>query len=449
MRKKILIMIIILLIISVICIIGIKLIAKAEQEDKNLVATEKYIADVETDSNLKEVTIRNNYYIVQSCIEKFYTCYSEMFEDPLDGYTIKPEEGTVDVEAIKSERIEKVYKLLDDEYLEYKEITLENLTSKLPEIGEISINIQDMYYIEKEDAISLYFVYGTKKDTLDSKTTDFSIMIKLDMKNRTYKILLDDYVEKYYADIEIGKYIEIEEEKIQNDTYNKFSYDQISDTTYINDLFKHYQNILRTSREQSYNLLDEEYKNKCFDSLDDYLSYIDENYLKIVTAKLDKYDKSSNSDYTEYIFKDSKENYYIFKETAPFKYTVLLDNYTIPTEDFVETYNSSADAKKVVLSIKRFFMGIDDKNYGYSYSVLSESFKNNKYPTKNDFVKYVEQNLFEKNEIEYVSYKKQNGLYIYKIIITDATGESNEEKSLNIIVKLNSGTDFEMSFAEE
>ena len=161
---------------------------------------------------------------------------------------------------------------------------------------------------------------------------------------------------------------------------------------------------------------------------------------------MDTYNKDKNSDYTQYLFKDTKGNYYIFKETSPFKYTVQLDNYTIPTEDFTETYNSSSDVEQVILNIKKFFMGIDDKNYGYSYSVLSESFKKNKYPTKNDFINYAKQNFFEENEIQYVSYEKENGLYIYKIKISDATGTSSEVRKFNMIIKLNSGTDFEMSF---
>ena len=126
----------------------------------------------------------------------------------------------------------------------------------------------------------------------------------------------------------------------------------------------------------------------------------------------------------------------------------MLDSYAIPTDDLMETYSSSSEAEKVILNIKKFFMGIDDKNYGYSYSVLSDSFKNNKYASKDDFIKYVQENFFEKNDIEYVSYEKENGLYIYKINITDATGKSSEEKSLNMIIKIGSGANFEMSFGE-
>ena len=153
-------------------------------------------------------------------------------------------------------------------------------------------------------------------------------------------------------------------------------------------------------------------------------------------------------DYTQYILIDNKGNNYILKETTPFQYVIILDNYTIPTSQFIEEYNKQTDQGKVVLNIKRFFMGIDDKNYGYSYSVLSESFKNNKYPTKNEFINYAKQNFFEKNEIEYITYEKENGVDIYKIKVKDAFGKSSDEKTLNMILRLKNGTDFEMSFGE-
>lgn len=444
-------MIIILIIIFVIIIMLLGVIMLSNNEENVVDMPDEVSMDDAVDEfyNIVQVVdVRNNYYLVKRCVERFYEYYSEMFEDPLDGYLIKPEEGTVNIENLKSKSIEKVYNLLDEEYIEYNGITLDNLASKLPEIDEVSINIQNMYYIEQSENISVYFIYGNLRSVLESNSENFSMMIRLDRKNNTYKALLGDYVEEYYKDLKINDYMEFNSEEIEENTYNYIEYENISDVEYINDLFKHYKNTLRISKEQSYNLLDEEYKKICFDNLDGYLTYMEENYSKIVTANLDEYTKQKNSGYTQYLFKDTKGNYYIFKETTPFKYTVILDNYTIPTKDFTEEYESSSEAEKVVLNIKKFFMGIDDKNYGYSYSVLSESFKNNKYPTKEDFINYAEQNFFEENEIEYISYEKETGVYIYKIKITDAEGENSEERAFNIIVKLNSGTDFEMSFGE-
>lgn len=446
-QKFIMILIITCIIISI--ILFALVIYLKDKNDIDNIPDEVYMdSPIEVDNTMQRVTIRNNYYIAKACVEMFYTYYSEMFKDPLDGYLIKPEEGTIDTEALKKESIEKVYSLLDEEYIQYKQITLDNITSKLPEVKDVVINIKDMYVVEKSANLSAYFVYGSLK--YGTQYNSFSIMVKVDRKNNTYKVLLGDYVEEYYKDLKIDKQLEFTtEEEIEKNSYNKFDYESVSDEEYINDLFTHYKNSLRENKEKSYELLDEEYKKQCFDNVEEYLSYLETNYRKIVTANLDSYGKNKNGNYTEYLFKDSKGNYYIFRETAPFEYTVMLDSYVIPTADFTEQYNDSSEVEKVILNIKKFFMGIENKNYGYSYNLLSETFRSNEFPTKADFTNYIKQNLFEENEVNYTSYEKKNGLYIYNIEVTDATGNSSEEKTFNIIVRLNGGTDFEMSFERE
>lgn len=448
MKLKKLIIILSILATIALCILLVLLnYQKKNKNNENMLAAESIETPVVIKEQIQEVNVRNDFYVVQNCISKFYTYYSDIFKDPLEGYIIKPE--TIDNTKIQKDRIDKVYKLLDDKYLEYKGITLDNLSNKLSKIGDITININKMYVIEKESGISIYFVYGNKKDTLEQKITDFSAMVKIDMKNRTYKILLDDYVKNNYENIEIGQHIEITEDEIKNEIYNTFTYQYITDEEYINDLFLNFKNNLRVSKEQTYDLLDDEYKKQCFSNIEEYLSYINENYYKILTAKLDTYSKENNKEYTQYTFKDTKENYYIFKEIAPFKYTVMLDNYSIPGEDFQEEYNMLSKDKKVILNIKRFFMGIDNKNYGYSYSVLSENFRNNKFASKEDFINYAKQNFFDENEIKYISFKEENGIFIYEIILTDATGKNSEERTFNMIMKLNSETNFEMSFSKK
>ena len=442
--KRIIIVLVIICVVMVIALIALMQYLNYDSID-NIPYEELIDSNVEIDKTVQTVNNRNNYYIVKGCVERFYTYYNEMFEDPLEGYLIKPEQGTVDTEKLKKESIEKVYSALDEEYIQYKGITLDNVSTKLSKIGDVSIHIKNMYVVEKTETISAYFVYGTLKE--NSKYNNFSMMIKLDRKNNTYKVLLGDYLEEHYKDIKINETLEFNSnEEIQKNNYNSINYEHISDEEYINDLFTHYKNSLRQNRENTYSLVEETYKQKCFDNQEEYLKYLDENYTKIITAKLEGYNKNKNGSYTEYLFKDSKENYYIFRETAPFQYTVMLDNYVIPTEDFTEEYNRSSEVEKVILNIKKFFMGIDDKNYGYSYSMLSESFKSSKYSSKTEFINYVKQNFFEQNEIEYIKYKKENGLYIYEIKVKDATGSSTDEKAFNMIVKLKNGTDFEMSF---
>ena len=255
-----------IIILSIICIALIIMLiyfisSNSENINKsNIIDEQAWEPTYNIDQTVQLVEIRNNFYIVKGCVENFYTCYCDIFKNPLEDYRIQPEEGTVDTEKIKNKRIEKLYKMLDEEYLSYSGITLENLSAKLPKVGSKTITIENMYYVEKDQNISAYFIYGKMKDSLDSKTTDFSMMVKIDTKNRTYKVLLGDFVEKYYKDIKIGDRIEIKDDEISNDIYNSYTYENITDEEYINDLFTHYKNSLRNNREQTYILLNEQYK---------------------------------------------------------------------------------------------------------------------------------------------------------------------------------------------
>lgn len=444
-KKYILILVLILIILVV--ILGYLILNNKNNIQEDFPDEQPWIPTDDISRTVQIVDIRNEFYTIKRCVEKFYIYYGEIFKDIQEDTYDNTLEVT-EYEKIQNNKKEKLYKILDDEYLNYKGLTIENLNTKLKKVGDITITIKNMYWIPKNESIGLYFVYGFQKDASNNEITNFSMMVKIDKRNRTYKLLLEDYVEEYYKDLKIGDYIEIKEEEIKNDIYNQYSFKEITDEEYTKDLFLHYRRIFKESKEETYNLLDEKYKEKNFESLDEYLKYVNDHYLKIINAKLETYNRKNKTEYTQYIFKDTNGNYYIFKETAPFQYNVMLDNYTIPTEDFIETYNASKDAEKVVLNIKKFFMGIDDKNYGYSYSVLSEAFRNNKYLSKNDFINYAEQNFFEKNKIEYINYTEENGVYIYKIKISDATGKSAETKQFNMIIRLKEGTDFEMSFSQ-
>lgn len=444
-KKYILILVLILIILVVIS--GYLLLNNKNNLQQDLPDEQPWIPTEDISKTVQVVDARNEFYTIKRCVEKFYIYYADIFndiEDEADNETLE----ITEYEKIKNNKNEKLYKILDEEYLKYNGLTIENINTKLKKVGDITITIKNMYWIPKNESICAYFVYGIQKDASNNEVTNFSMMVKIDKRNRTYKLLLGDYVEAHYKDLKIGDYIEIKEEEIKNDIYNQYSFKEITDEEYTRDLFLQYRRILKEGKEETYNLLDEKYKEKNFESLEEYLNYINANYSKIINAKLEAYNKKNKSEYAQYIFKDTNENYYIFKETAPFQYTVMLDNYTIPTEDFIENYNSSKDEEKVVLNIKKFFMGIDDKNYGYSYNVLSEAFRNNNYQTKNDFINYAEQNFFKKNKIEYINYTEENGVYIYKIKISDKTGKSAETKQFNIIIRLKEGTDFEMSFSQ-
>lgn len=174
---------------------------------------------------------------------------------------------------------------------------------------------------------------------------------------------------------------------------------------------------------------------------------MNENKNNIINNKLEKYTAEYLEDKKEYQYSciDKNGKYFIIFEKDILDYSIFLDEYTVDIPQFIEKYNNSDIQKKVALNIDKFIKGINDKNYNYSYSVLADSFKKNKYPTISSFESDMKNQIFDNCSVEYSVFSQQGSNYSYRITLK--SGE--ESKSMNVIMKLGDGTNFEMSFSFE
>ena len=389
--------------------------------------------------NKSKAISKRAYFDINTCM----TQYLSVLNTKKSIYYSLDENGNYSLIVEENEIKKNIYDVLSTSYIERNGITIDNIYNHISTIDEPTIYVPiEANLLQNQDNIQSFLVHGLIETTELKVIDEIYAILNIDKINSVFS------VEPIYE-----KYNNIEEIQVNQLDENvkigvEFKSSLVSNENIAKDYINIYKRLVLGKPEIIYSKLDKDYREKRFENLEEFKKYIETNKKEITSIRVDKYKHTTRNQYDEYICIDQNENYYIFKEISPLQYTVILDNYTIPAEDFIETYNSSSDVEKVILNIKKFFMGIDDKNYGYSYSVLSEAFKNNKYPTKNDFIKYAEQNFFEKNEIEYEKCEKENGIYIYEIKITDATGKIPEEKSFNIILKLRNGTDYEMSFGE-
>lgn len=363
-----------------------------------------------------------------------------------------------------------VYNILDKTYIEKQNITQENVLNNLSHIKKYDSDarIRKIYSVE-DMSNAVYYISCILENKNENK--DFYFILYEDRKNSTYSIEPIDQngLEKYINNSQEN----VEEKTIETNKDNTVLYKMPTEKERAERYFKDILDNILYYSEYAYNMLDTEYRTKCFPNIEDFKEYIEgkkEIYKKIELKdfsefenmdeyisylsinkrlELEEYQVKKEDGHTRYVCKDNYNNYYIFYATSPLQYTVILDTYSINIPEITKEYEKATERNKAVLNIKRFFTGIEDRNYGFSYSVLAEEFKNNKYPTKTDFINYAKQNFFEKNKIEYISYEKRNELYICKIKLSDATGKTSNQKTFNIIIKLNDDANFEMSFAEE
>ena len=343
--------------------------------------------------------------------------------------------------------------MFDKEYINKYSINESNLLSKIG-IEEIEsdfeyyeVEIIDMFSLDTEN-VTVHFIYGDYYNIADMEKRELNLMIELDNVNETFNLYNYRYMQdKGYNNLKVGDLIDISIDKIENRKNNEFKYIKVSEEDMAKNYLNNYKNQLMYNREKAYEMLDKEYSKMKFKDKDEFNQYVENKKIDYFTASLKEYKvETLEKGMKKYICKDQNENYYYFIETdGILRYTAILDNYVIPSEEFIEQYNKMNEQEKVVTNIKKFIMGINDKSYYYVYNNLVNEFKDNYFKSLNDFENYVRENFFENNEIEYENFEEQNGVYIYTIKIHNA---DNEEESIEktIVMKLNEGTDFEMSF---
>lgn len=439
-KLKVILAILLLLLILIVSIILVL------NNKKQKVTPETNTDIVKVDGNLQLVNVRNNFYVVKNCINKFFTYYSSIYYIENDSL-IQDEEAIASIEKQKKLNIEAVYNMLDEEYITYNNITIDNLTTKLTEIEKMSVNINRMYVSQKDENISIYFAYGKLNNTSISQSYDFSIMVKLDMLNQTFSVLLKDYIDKNYQEIKVGENIEISyPEKIESNTYNTFDYEVITDETYITDVFKSFRDNMIYNKQIAYESLDEEYRAKRFPTLEQFEKYVKNNIRKISVIKLLKYQKNKNDDGIQYICIDTKDNYYIINEISTMNCSFILDTYTIDLPQFVEKYQTSDNTNKVALNIEKIREAINVKDFEYVYNKTDETFINNNFKSYTDFENYLKSNLFEENSFEYKNIQKQSNVYVATVTVTNKKNTGEEAKEIQIIMKLTDTTDYYISF---
>lgn len=191
--------------------------------------------------------------------------------------------------------------------------------------------------------------------------------------------------------------------------------------------FNQYIKSMVYDTEYAYTHLDEKYRDKRFGNYDNFKTYIQHNSELLDESILVKYQIARFNDYTEYVCRDCFNNYYIFKETDPMNYTVLLDQYSVEDKVFKQEYDKQEgkEYNRAQLILNLVNQMLNRKDYDSLYNVLNENFKNKYFQTQEAFENYIKENLFEQNKFEYLGFSKEDDRIIIKTEISDLV--NNEE----------------------
>lgn len=400
--------------------------------------------------NVKECNVTNNYFIVKGIIKDYFLYCSNLDFKSSDieiyGAAISNEELEKSAEIERQNAKSIIYNRLYKDYIEEFKIDKENISDSFKVAKDTKTVIRKIYSFENSNNVITYIVYGVNINEEEKNENEFRIGVCLDLLNNTYSIMPQEYCEKHnYDNVKIGETIDLPINSIEGNKNNKFEYRLIQDNEVSQEYFYNYKYSMLYDVEYAYEMLDKDYRDKRFENIGNYKKYINDNYDVLKDCNILKYQVKVNGENKKFICIDNYDNYFIFNQTNISNYNMYLDTYTIESEEFTEKYNNVNDKEKAGMNVERFFEALNMNDYNYIYNHLSESFKENNYKNINNLENYLKKNLFKYNRKEYIDFSNEGDIIIIKLKVSDLLKE-NEEKNMNIIMKLGENTEYVMSF---
>ena len=236
-----------------------------------------------------------DFYTIRNIINKYYSYYYSLYDE--------------NSELTKSEILNNLYSILDKKYIEKYNLTLDNIESKFPiKVNEVDVNLEKVLYITNNDNMFVYFVCGNVRDTRTNEYSDFNMIVSLDVINKTFSIMLQDYYDEMnYCNINEGEIINYNfSYHIEVNAVNKYKPHEYSFKEYVNDMFEEIRKYIIYNPEKAYSLLN---KNNIFSSYNEFKEFIEDNYREIFIMTLDSYVLEYKDDSVIYNCKEKYNNF--------------------------------------------------------------------------------------------------------------------------------------------
>lgn len=449
--KKLKIIVIILILIIIVisaCLILLNMknkVNNSSNEDKDGNYDESNIKPI-INENVEAVKNHSKFYAVADAIQKYYD-YLSLNVSNLDVNENTYEFAMAQTQGITTEsgKAKALYSLLDVDYINEKGITEDNVITKS---GNLTTSVQ--FYPLAMDYLDgtvnqRYAVLGKIRalnDKTKYKNVAFIVTVGVDTSLYMLKPLDASQYSKV-QDIELEEY----NNQIKRNNYNILKYTSYKDDKITQKYFDYYKEIVHYDKDEIYNLMSEEYRNKRFGSEEVFEKYINNIEQKDESITAEQYTVNNYDDYKEYVCKDQYGNLYIFKEKSPMDITIELDTYTLDNDTFNEKYNSSSTQYKVMMNIDKVRQMMNARDYRTMFNYLDETFRTTYFENDEDkFEEYMRYQFSSHYTFEFGEYSDESGVSIQEVTMKDMNENNNGDIGERFYMQLNEGTDFVMSF---
>ncbi len=441
MNEKLIKKLIILMIIFIIIIISIILILKNFSEENTIQEdVSNFDSGLEYEKNDNGFEILNDPNVYFSVMDTLNT-YFEILEFDTENSQYVNHYEIEDEDELKRLILED---MLDQTYVMENNINVNNFDEYIQLMNYGYNVIPTELRVRYDDSNTVYissiYIENMQTNQLEKRY----YIIRIDQNNFTFSI---EPVEDNVNSIED---IQVEESngEIENHIYNKFSIETISTEELIREYMSNFMHMLVNHTDIAYeNYLDEEYEKERFGELDNLIDFVNKNKEELNGVEPSQYLVEFEDNEKKYVILDQYQNTYEFYETATMSYKVRLDTYTIISDNFKETYNSSDEQHKVAMNIDKWVQMLNTRDYTHAYEELDETFRNNNWGSEEAFEQYMRENFPLHYDVEYTTYSSEGSTYVQQINLTDITGETEGTILLNIIMQLKDNYEFVMSFS--
>lgn len=447
MKRNIILSIIIILVILLIVLIAV--VISIPKEDNSSIDNNEIIVE-EGESFFKPVNDYSTYYTIKNILNNYTTYIKHITGDEYmsaDRLGLTQEEM---VETIQNDGLTAIKSIIDPQYIsDFGNDDNMIITKQQSYVVNGNYSQDVTYNITFSNLLVGNLKENIKLVLIDGKinSSDLQLIVKMDQNNKTYSIFYNDFIEKYgYNENTKKEEIQINDTDIQKNDYNGYIEPVINDEFLVKEYFSDYRSNMLYNTEQAYEMLDEEYRNSKFGNYEKFAEYVTNNKLQIQNSSIQGYQIENFDGIKEYVCIDQNDKYYIFTEDGVAKYDVILDTYTVALPDFLEEYNKSKAPDKAGMNLQRVVDALNNGDYEYVYNKMDETFRNNNFKTVADFEKYVKENFYTSNNVEFSNYKNSSDLYMFDAKFTDKNNSNAPAITKTFIIQLKEGTDYRMSF---
>lgn len=445
-KKIILVLLILLLISAMACVI---VVIKIRQENKvppeSLLEYGEGPHEREAEEFI-EINNKHEFYTIKGIINSFLSYVKQVNGDQyVNAKKLEMTESEA-ILAIQKEGINAIKGVLDKQYIDDTHISdkdIVDMLSKYQQEGDCKKTVDYNLHIKdvREKDLASGITLALAKIQIVGK--DFNILIKLDIKNSTYSIFLEDYITKYNYNENMKKEdVKISGDEVEYTGYNKYNRIVATAEYICINYFNNFKNSLLNNTTRAYDMLDEEYREKKYGSYEGFCQYIEENRQRLENIEIAQYQVVETNGKTKYVCLDQDGRYYIFVENSIIDYEVILDTYTIDLPEFLEKYENQSNQIKVGYNLQKIFNALHDEDYSYVYNKLDKTFRENNFQNEQNFEKYARENFLNK-ELKYSAFEEKDKICVADVKITDSDGNTTTRQ---FIMRIDEGTDFVMSF---